>query len=572
MVGKEGVKPDNYTYPLVFKACSALFDLDLARKMYDSMRADEGVKPNIFVDCTLVDMFTKCGSLDEAKSIFERMPERDIVTWGAMIGGAIECGDSGEALALFRRMIMDGFRPDSVIIATVLPLCGRIGDFHMGMGLHGWGIKSGIDSDLCLSNALLDMYCKCGQTHEACQVFSRMECRDVISWSSLIAGYSQNCEYAESLHLYMQMKGSGLKPSTITIASVLPAFAEKRLFKEGKAIHGYVIRHGFVSDTFVSSSLIDLYSKCGSLGDAEQVFEAASDKDITIWNSMIMGYTANGDVEVAFRTLRRIHNTKLFKPNSVTLVTVLPLCNWSAMLRQGQECHGYAIRGGFESVTSVQNSLIDMYCKCGYIGLGQNVFDQMERRDVVTYNTIIAALGMHGHGDQALALFKAMTSEGIRPDKVTFIMLLSACSHAGLVEMGRAFYHSMIEEHGIVPDMEHYSCMVDLFGRSGCIKEAWEFIRSMPVEADIDVLGSLLGACRVHDQLELAEQIGREIFDRNPDDPGYHVLLSNAYAAAGRWEDSMRVRMMFTGRGLVKKPANSWIQGRRGFHAYIVRD
>ncbi|KAK1279851.1 Pentatricopeptide repeat-containing protein [Acorus gramineus] len=146
MVGEEGVKPDNYTYPLVFKACSALFDLDLARKMYESMHAEEGVKPNIFVDCTLVDMFAKCGSLGEAKSVFERMPQRDIVTWGAMIGGAIECGDSGEALDLFRRMIIDGFRPDSVIIATVLPLCGRFGDLHVGMCLHGWGIKSGIDT------------------------------------------------------------------------------------------------------------------------------------------------------------------------------------------------------------------------------------------------------------------------------------------------------------------------------------------------------------------------------------------------------------------------------------------
>ncbi|XXG84713.1 hypothetical protein AAC387_Pa10g2172 [Persea americana] len=571
---KEGVIPDNFTYPLVLKACSGLHSLEHGRKVHESIFFNEihhKTKHNIFVECAMIDMFAKCGSLDEARRVFDGMSRRDLVSWTAMICGTVQSGEWFEALDLYKRMRLDGHNPDSVIVATVLPACSRLGALQLGMGLHGFAVRSGIQSDLCVSNAFIDMYCKCGNTHEAGRLFCLMEYKDVISWSSLIAGHSQNCEYNESFELYVKMKESGVKPSSVTFAGVLPAFANLKLFKQGKEIHSYVIRHSFGCDGFVASALIDVYAKCGSMREAETIFEITSDREIGIWNSMIAGYVMNGDVDSAFRILRRIRESK-FRPNSITIMSVLPLCTQLGMLSQGKEVHGYMIRSGLGSIVCVANPLIDMYCKCGNLEFGIKVAEQMIEKDVVTYNTIISALGMHGNWSKAFSFFSQMKQARIVPNKVTFIAVLAACSHAGLTDMGWSFYNSMINDYGIMPEMEHYSCMVDLLGRSGCLDDAWEFIKKMPVEPGIDVLGSLLGACRVHKKVELAELIGKQIFNKNPEDPGYYVLLSNIYATAGRWEDVLKIRTMIKVQGLIKKPGYSWVQVGCSVHAFLARE
>ncbi|XP_010909472.2 pentatricopeptide repeat-containing protein At3g16610-like [Elaeis guineensis] len=570
----EGLPADNFTYPLVLKACSELSALEQGRQVQESIESNSvhcDSKSNLYVRCALIDMFAKCGSLREARRVFDDMPMRDVVSWGAMICGTMHHGDWLEALNLFRSMRLEGIQTDSVIVATVLPACGRLGALHVGMGLHGCAIRSGFGDDLCVSNALIDMYCKCGYTPLAHHLFRSMEYNDVVSWSSLIAGYSQNCEYSESVDLFIEMMGSGVRPSSVTIASVLPSFSEGKLLKQGKEIHGYAIRHGFEFDVFIASALVDLYCQSGSMREAEFIFEIMSDRDIAIGNSILAGYATNGNVDFAFQTLRRIRESGLH-PNSVTMVTVLPLCNRFTMLNQGKELHGYVTRASLDCMISVNNSLIDMYCKCGCLDLGKKVFEQMTKRDIVTYNTIIAAFGMHGHGIEAFSFFSHMEGERIVPDKVTFIALLSACSHAGLLRRGLHYYNSMIEDYGILPEMEHYSCMVDLYSRSGYLDEAWEFIRKMPVKPDIDVLGSLLGACRVYKRLDLAELVSKQIFERKPEDPGYYILLSNIYAAAGRWADVMNVRTMVKDRGLMKKPGSSWIQIGSSIHPFLARD
>ncbi|OVA16609.1 Pentatricopeptide repeat [Macleaya cordata] len=555
----EGIKPDNFTYPLVLKACSGLSELEEGRRIRDSIEFNEKIKTNVFVECALIDMFAKCGRLDEARKVFEKMPSKDLVSWSAMISGSVQNGDWYEALCLFRRMRSEGLSPDSVIVATILPACGRLGAHLQGMGLQCCAIRSGFESDLYVSNALIDMYSKCGDTHEAHHVFCNILYKDVVSWSTLIAGHSQNCEYHKSLEVFVEMKSSGVRTNAVTVASVLPGLANLKLLKQGKELHNYVIRHGFDSDIFVGSALIDMYAHCGSMTEAGYIFEIMSSKDITIWNSMIVGFSLNGEINSAFGILRRIWESKL-RPNSITIMSVLPLCTRWGILRLGKEIHGYATRAGLGFLVSVGNSLIDMYCKCGYLELGVKVFDQMVERDIVTYNTIIAAYGIHGHGERAFSFFSRMKEARIRPDKLTFIALLSACSHGGLVDRGWFFYNSMMDDYGILPDMEHYSCMVDLLGRSGHLDDAWEFVKRMPVEPEIDVLGSLLGACRVHNRVELAELVGMQIFQKNPEDPGYHVLLSNIYASTGRWKDASKVRTMIKQNGLVKKPGNSWIQ------------
>ncbi|XP_042483351.1 putative pentatricopeptide repeat-containing protein At3g01580 [Macadamia integrifolia] len=571
---REGSSPDNFTYPLVLKACSGLSALEEGRRVKEAIQFNESrynVKPNIFVACAMIDMFAKCGSLSEARKIFDGMPSKDLVSWSVMICGAVQNGEWFEALCLYRRMNLEGWRPDSVIVATVLPACGRLGAQHLGMTLQGCAVRRGFADDLYVSNALIDMYCKSGDIHEACRVFCHMINKDAVSWSTLIAGHMQNSEYCDGLMLYLEMKAMGIRSTAVTVASVLPALANLKLLRQGKEMHNYVLRHGLESDTFVGSALIDMYGNCGSMREAGFIFEMMSDRDITIWNSMIVGHVLNGNVDLAFGILRRIKESKL-RLNSVSILSILPLCTRMGTLRQGREIHGYATRNSLVSLVSVGNSLIDMYCKCGYLELGLRIFNQMVETDIVTFNTIIVANGIHGHGEQAFSFFDQMRDAGIRPNKVTFIALLSACSHAGLMDRGWFLYNTMVYDCGILPDMEHYACMVDLLGRSGHLDDAWEFIRRMPVEADIDVLGCLLGACRVHNRVELAEQVSRRIFQKNPEDSGYYVLLSNIYASSGRWADAARIRAMLKYKGLLKKAGNSWIQIGCHVHSFRARD
>ncbi|PIA60624.1 hypothetical protein AQUCO_00300258v1 [Aquilegia coerulea] len=571
---KQGVKPDNFTYPLVLKACSGLSALEEGRRVRENIQFNEihfSVKPNIFVDCAMIDMFAKCGSLDEARRIFDNMPSRDLVSWSSIISGAVQNGDWYEAMVLFRKMRLEGLRPDSVLVATILPACGRLGAQPHGMALQGCALRSGFDSDLYFSNALMDMYSKCGNTHEARRVFHHIKHKDVVSWSTLIAGHSQNCEYSKSIEVYVEMKHSGIRTNAVTVASILPGLANLKLLRQGKEMHNYVIKNRFESDVFIGSALIDMYANCGSMREAGCIFEIMSDRDINIWNSMIVGYNLNGDTDSALLIFRRIGES-ILRPNSITILSVLPLCTKMGTLSLGKEIHSYAIRNGLGSVVSVGNSLMDMYCKCGYLEQGVQVFDQMVEKDIVTYNTIIAAHGVHGYGEWSFAFFNQMNNSGIKPDKVTFIALLSACSHAGLVDKGWDLYYSMTTEYGILPDMEHYSCMVDLLGRSGRLDDAWEFIKKMPMEPEVDVLGSLLGACRVHNRVELAELVGRQLFKKNMDDPGYYVLLSNIYASKGKWAEASKVRTIIKQKGLTKIPGNSWIQVGHCVHMFRVKD
>lgn len=562
----EGIVPDNFTYPSVLKACSNLLLVEEGRIVHAQIkyyRTKHGYTPNVFVQCAVIDMFAKCGYLDEARKVFDEMSVKDLVSWTTMICATTQVGDWVEALRLFSEMRSQGFGLDSVVVATVLPPCGRLGNLNFGMGMHSSGIKTGISKELTVLNATIDMYSKCGRTDVARRIFLGMEQKDVVTWSSLIAGYSQNQEFQSSLEIYSEMIGSGVRPSSVTIASVLPSLAETELLKQGRVIHGYAIRHGLVINVFVASALVDFYCRCGFLREAQFVFETSPEKEIAICNSMIAGFVMAGDVESTLGFLRRID----IKPNSITLITVLPLFASMSMLRQGKEVHGHIVKSGLlttkaSTSTTVANSLIDMYCKCGCLELGEKLFSMTSPSDrtVVTYNTIIAAVGMNGNTDLALSYLDEMQFYKIIPDKVTFVAVLSACSHGGRIDQGLKLYRTMINTHRIPAEMEHYSCVVDMYSRSGQVEQAWEFIRTMPVEPDSDVVGCVLGGCRVSRRMDVAEAVGKWILEKKPEDPGYYVLLCNIYASCGKWVDEEKVRENMKDRGVVKNPGYSWIQ------------
>ncbi|XP_037491758.1 pentatricopeptide repeat-containing protein At3g57430, chloroplastic-like [Jatropha curcas] len=364
------------------------------------------------------------------------------------------------------------------------------------------------------------MYCNCGKAESARQVFDGILNRKIGVWNAMIAGYAQNEQDEKALMLFIEMEAfAGLHPNSTTMAVIVPACVRCATFSNKEAIHGYVIKRGLERDIYVQNALIDMYSRMGKIDVSKTIFSSMEVRDIVSWNTMITGYVISGcygDALLLLHEMRQAdegnnkhdHEKRVrFIPNSITLMTVLPGCASLAALAKGKEIHAYAIRNSLASEVTVGSALVDMYAKCGCLNLSRKVFNQMPIRNVITWNVIIMAYGMHGNGEEALQLFKDMVAGGeVKPTDVTFIAIFAACSHSGMVDEGLHLFQSMKEEHDIEPGPDHYACVVDLLGRAGQVERAYEFINTTPSCFDnIGAWSSLLGACRLHQNVKIGE-------------------------------------------------------------------
>eukprot|EP01018_Ginkgo_biloba_P038898 Gb_11523 [translate_table: standard] len=534
-----GMKPNKFTFPFVLKACAGLSALEEGKEIHECIRRS-GFESDVFVSSALVAMYAKCGSLACARQVFDKMTQRDVVSWNAMIAGYAQNGQFDDALKLSHEMKLAGIKPNTIT-----------------------------------QNAMIGGYAQNGHVDEALKLFCQMQLTgakpNLITWNAMIAGCAQNGQGNEALKLFYQMQQAGIKPDPVTIASVLPVFAHLKVLQQGKEFHNYIIRSGFQPNVYVGNALVAMYAKCGSVGIARTVFDKMSQRDLVTWNAMIAGYAQNGYYDETLKIFLQMQLTGI-KPDPFTIASFLPACSHISALQQGKEIHNFIVRSGFDSSVFVGNALVDMYAKCGSLEDAQCLFDRLSQRTVVSWNAIIAGYGMHGHGKDALGLLHQMQQAGMKPNDVTFIAVLTACSHAGLVDEGWQQFNCMTQIYQITPRVEHYACIVDLLGRAGRLNEAYVFIKRMPVEPDAGVWGALLGACRIHRNIELGERVAEHLFELDPEDSGYYVLLSNIYAAAGRWADATKVRTMMKDRGVKKKPACSWIEVKHMVHAFLMGD
>eukprot|EP01018_Ginkgo_biloba_P023373 Gb_39406 [translate_table: standard] len=567
---QEGVRPDKFVYSSIIKACADLSALQEGMDIHNDI-VRNGFEADIFVGSSLVTMYAKCGSIVVARELFDRMPEKNVVLWSAMIAGYAQNGFANEALTLFNEMLCQDIEPDSVIMVNILPACAHLSALQQGRRIHGYIVKSGFESDVVVGTALVDMYAKCGNMDLARHLFDKISKRNVVSWNAIIAGYAQNGHANEAFTLFRQMQLLGVKPNSVTMASVIPACVHLPALQQGKQIHAYIIRRGFESDIVLGTATVDMYAKCGSILIARQLFDKISKRDVVAWSAMIAGYGRNGHASEVL-TLFSEMQLQGIKPDSFSLVSILQACAHLSALQQGKRIHGFVIKSGCESDVIVGTALIDMYAKCGSIEIARQLFNKMSKRNVVSWNAMIMGYGMHGYGEDALALFSHMQQTGMMPDHVTFIGVLSACSHAGLVDEGFHYFDCMSQDYCITPKVEHYACMVDLLGRAGHLNEAHGFIKKMPLEPDAAVWGALLGACRIHCNIKLGEYVAERLFKLEPENAGWYVLLSNIYAVAGKWVDVAKVRRMMNDRGLKKKPGSSLIEVNNGVHAFFVAD
>ncbi|CAA7394102.1 unnamed protein product [Spirodela intermedia] len=513
---------------------------------------------------TLLSMYAKCRCWAETTKLFEEMPPGfGPVAWNGMISGYAQNGMEEEAVDFLRRMQVAGVRPDSVTLVSVLPLFSCRASLKKGEEIHAYIIRNVVDLDAFLKSALVDLYLKCREVGTAAKVFRETGTVDVVIVSAMISGYVLNGYSGGALAAFRELVAAEMKPNAITIASVLPACASLAALKAGKELHCHALKNAMEEICFVGSALIDMYAKCGCLDLAHQIFERMPERDSISWNSMISSFAQNGSPEEALRLFRRIVLQGAAAPyDCTTISSALSACANLPSLRHGTEIHGHMLRRRRQIADIfTESALVDMYAKCGDLAAAGKAFDAMEAKNEVSWNSIIAAYGSHGHLPQAAVLFEGMLAAGFLPDHVTFLSLLSACGHAGEVERGFQFFRRMAEEFAIAARMEHYACMVDLFGRAGRLEEAMRFIQAMPFPADAGVWGALLGACRMHGgATEFAELASQHLLRLDPCNSGYYVLMANVHAVAGRWEGASKVRNLMKERRVQKPPGCSWIE------------
>lgn len=333
------------------------------------------------------------------------------------------------------------------------------------------------------------------------------------------------------------------------------------------------MRRGYEAHVHITTTLVDMYARFGCVSYASLVFNEMPVKNVVSWSAMIACYAKNGRPFEALELFGEmmLENQDLC-PNSVTMVSVLQACAALAALEQGRLIHGYILRRGLDNILPVISALVTMYARCGKLELGQRVFDQMDKRDVVSWNSLISSYGVHGFGKKAIQIFDEMILQGVLPSPISFVSVLGACSHAGLVEEGKILFQSMHKKYGIYPSVEHYACMVDLLGRANRLEEAAKIIQDMRLEPGPKVWGSLLGSCRIHCNVELAEWASARLFELEPTNAGNYVLLADIYAEAGMWDGVKRVKKLLGARGLQKVPGRSWIEAKRKIFSFVSVD
>ncbi|KAF5192316.1 Pentatricopeptide repeat-containing protein [Thalictrum thalictroides] len=494
-----------------------------------------------------------------ARTLFDEIPHKDVYIWNTLIRGYADFGPCGEAVMLYKDMHLSGLLPDNFTFPFVVRSCAVISAFREGKEVHCNIIKNGFDLDVYVQSSLVTMYSQSGEILSSELIFDEMCVKSIVSWTAMIAGYVQNGSFKEGLRIFCKMVASGTQPNAITLVSILPACARLELLNLGKLIHGYGVKLGVDSDISFVNSLIALYGSCKDIERARLLFDQMDVRNLVSWNAMIAVYEQNDTGREAISLFERMLREKV-EFDYITMVSVISACASLGALNTGQWVHELVTSKRLETNASITNALIDMYAKCGSIDLAKNVFEKLPHTSVVSWTAMIGACAAHGHGGYALELFSDMSKEKVRPNSITFTAVLTACRHSGLVEEGRKHFESMTRDYKIMPGVEHCACLVDLLGRAGQLSEAYDFIKKMPVRPDAGVWGALLGACRIHGNLDLAELVAEHLCELDPQTVTYYVLMSNMYAEAGRWEDVAKLRKLMEQKELKKISGQSLVE------------
>lgn len=527
--------------------------------------------PHLILGNKLVDAFLKCGSITDASKIFDEMPHRHIVTWNSMIASYIRHERSKEAISLYTRMVEEGVFPDEFTLSVVFKAFSDMGLLHGARIAHGRALVSGLDaSNVFVASSLVDVYAKFGEMRDAHLVSDRIVGKDVVSFTALIVGYAQCGQDREALEVFTNMLKEGIKANEYTFSSILVTCGNLNLPINGKLIHNIIVKSGFESVIASQTSLLTMYSRCGLIDDSLEVFDGFLSPNQVTWTSLIVGLVQNGREETAFSKFRQMI-IQSANPNSFTLSSVLRACSSIAMLEQGKQTHSIIMKFGLNRDKFTGAALIDFYGKCGIIQSAKLVFDRLSEFDAVPINSMIYSYAQNGCGYEAIELFHRMKDMVVEPNEVTIVSVLTACSNSGLIREGLQIFTSLKKKQNIELTRDHYACMVDLLARGGRLKEAEILIKQVK-NPDVILWRTLLNACRIHGEIEMAKRATNRVLEIAPNDEGTHILLSNLYASTGDWSSVIGIKSTMREMKFKKNPAMSWIEVDRKIHTFMAGD
>ncbi|XAR57270.1 hypothetical protein NMG60_11025345 [Bertholletia excelsa] len=598
---EEGMSPDHFTFPFVLSACAKIKALREGVQLHGSIIKMD-LEEDVFIMNSLIHFYAECGKISYAHKVFVEMSERNIVSWTSLICGYARGEKPMEAVSLYFKMVEEGVEPNSVTMVCVISACAKLRDLELGERVCAYIGESGLKVNTYLVNALVDMYIKCGATDKARWLFNECSKKNLVLYNTILSNYVRLGMEREALVIFDKMLRQGPKPDRVTMLSAVSASAQLSDFSFGRQCHGYILRNGLEGWDSVSNAIIDMYTKCGKQELACRVFHRMIDKTVVSWNSLIAGFVRNGDLESAWRLFNQMPETDLIswniiigalvqeslfedaielfrlmqcegeKADKMTMVSVASACGYLGALNLAKWTYSYIEKNKIPRDMKLDTALVDMFARCGDTQSAMLVFRGIKDRDVPVWTAAIGAMASEGNGACAVELFHEMVKQGIKPDAVVFVELLTACSHTGLVDQGKHFFHSMEGTYGISPQIVHYGCMVDLLGRAGFLDEALDVIKGMPMEPNRVVWGALLAACRTHKNEPMAAYVAERLAELADDRSGTHVLLSNVYASAGRWSDVARVRLQMKEKGIQKVPGSSWVEMHGVVHEFTSGD
>ncbi|XP_074286028.1 putative pentatricopeptide repeat-containing protein At3g01580 isoform X1 [Silene latifolia] len=572
MISEFGIYPNRVACLSALSSCASLKSRIHGREIHAYVIKSE-LAVDEYVLNGLLDMYMKCSSVGNAEKLFEISLEharKNTVLWNVMVSGYMDNGNFLKAVLCFIQMLFLQIKPDSSTVVALLVLCSKSIDLGLGKQIHVHAMKMGLEMDVRVGTALMDMYFKCANPGCGLKLFDRFDNHNIVMWGTIITNCTRSGYSRKALDLCVAGFKHGFMDHVILLA-VLRACSALTIKPEGMMIHGLSVKLGLDSEIYIGSALIDMYMKCQDIASGQKAFLRLPLKDEISWSNLISGYAQNELWADALKAFSEMHCHEI-RPNAVIIACMLSICACVFGNLKCKEIHGYIIRNGFETNTLVNNALIVAYAKTGNMESPRRVFSLMEHKDEVSWNSILLGLGLHGNSDEMLVFFDKMRKAGLKPDHQTFTAVLSACSHTGRVTDGLNYFRSMVEEHMLEPRIEQYTCLVDLLGRAGYLDEAYDLIMAMPYNPDDRIWGSLLASCRIYGNEKLAECVAKNIFELDPTSIGYRVLLSNLYEDSCKLNEVAKVRSKVKDMGLKKSPGCSWIEVDNHTHVFTASD
>ncbi|KAK2664132.1 hypothetical protein Ddye_002706 [Dipteronia dyeriana] len=545
----------------------ALFDVKEGEQIHAF-----GVKMGLLsnhLNNAVMNMYVRFVKKLDAVKVFDEITDPDVVSWTERIGAT---SDGVEALELFKVLIFNGFQINEYTMTNVLSAISGERLLKPGKQIQGFCYKAGFLQMVSIGNALVTMYGKSGKIDDARHVFDDMIYRDSISWNSLIAGYSENGFVDQAIVLFKHMRDFlSVLPNNYTMASILEAVSNSKSPKLAMQSHSHIIKIGFLSDDSMVSCLITTYGKCNGINESKRIFYEIDRKHALHVNALASALLFAGchaDVLEFFRIVRGSYA----EVDSSTFSITLKACGATTDLGHGRSIHSLALKTRFDQDSFVESAVIDMYCKCGSIEDAEKAFRNTSTDNLVAWNAMIMGYAQQGCYHEASNLFSKMSGFGLKPDEITYLGVLTSCCHAGLVREARTYLDGMFELHGVIPQLEHYACIVDLLGRLGLVEDAKKTIDQMPIPPDAHIWQILLSACNICGNVDLGKDAASKLLELEPDNESAYILLSNLYASAGMWNAAGNLRKEMKEKLLRKEPGSSWIQVGGSTHYFFAGD